>query len=395
MKIHLRTYLYLILLYFFLEIIVYFTRQFFGINLIRLMLGIYLIINLLFVLLNLSLLQRVRKTVLFLFILVIGSTIYGLFNNGFSYRIISDFMKPTIFLCIYTIFSHTKIDFTITLKRMSFIIFKLMFYTSLFILITTLFISYRLGIILPFGMPLSYFLVFNDIFGIFIILIILFLSGNRASLLVALFSLSPKAIKYLKITLIFVVLSIVIIVIFHSTFNKNQTYRRIVQYGIIQGWEGLMSGDIKKLNTATAGRIGELFSSTNNMTGLDYIFGEGAGFTYEIDQSFNVGVSNRKAKDRGNVHFSPVSLFVSYGAIFMVVFYIFVLKRVYLGYKLRKHGFIPKISFILVTLILLESFFSFQLFINPLLPISIGLIDGYYVRTRNISNDSRFLKLNT
>jgi hypothetical protein len=87
-----------------------------------------------------------------------------------------------------------------------------------------------------------------------------------------------------------------------------------------------------------------------------WIFGAGAGYTYEI----NYGTFSEELR---NVHVSPISIFVKFGAIFLILFYSYLL---YIVHKLRnKHKLMKNHIYtsLLIYMIIYLMFYQFTAYV--------------------------------
>jgi hypothetical protein len=122
------------------------------------------------------------------------------------------------------------------------------------------------------------------------------------------------------------------------------------------------------LYVATAGRWAEVHEIIKSMSLLDWIFGHGAGFTYQLEL-----LDGTVLESYANSHFSPLSLSYKYGVIFAILFYIWIAKKTFFCPDLDSR----KLFWVLIiVLLLIQSCFAFNLFVEFLLPVALAAIQS-------------------
>jgi len=381
-KIHIfsiETYFILIVVYYFIISTTYLTRQFFDLNLIRPSLFFLLLINIFFIAGNIKYGLKVNAFFLFLLISFSLSSIYGLINNGLSLRSLTDILKPLNFLFIYIIVSKLPFPNKKVIQKIS---NRLLYITIIFSVLTIilyLLIGGRVGVILPFAVPLSFAIYNVNILNIVFIVLATFFSGNRASFFVAFFVIFWLFLWNHKKYLFYILFPILFIFIFfNNQILSSSFYKRNIEYTINQSITAIHNKNYLTLDKISSGRISEIVTIFSEFKAADYIFGKGIGFNYQakkiINNNFDLIPTN---KEQSNSHFSPLGLYLSYGILFVFIFYFFIFYYLRIGYLNMKNNFIVYISFYIILFTFLESFFSFQIFNNPFLPIALGWIENY------------------
>lgn len=122
------------------------------------------------------------------------------------------------------------------------------------------------------------------------------------------------------------------------------------------------------LYLATAGRSAEVLAIVSGMNGADWIFGHGAGFTYSLELMDGVVLD-----DYANAHFSPLGLAYKYGAPFAVVLYAWLFGMMFMKQADgRQLVFWRGVAFLVVV----QSFFAFNLFVEFLFPVALAAIQS-------------------
>lgn len=356
-------------------------RLYTSLNLVRLVLLLFMLNNAWFILINIAKL-RLRLFSIVMFFLIVISFCRGLFLNDINERIILDTYKPLSFILIYQLFS--SIDITIVKEKLNLIFKMLSFFlynTSVFFGLTSFGLLFLIGgypgMRLPAILPAAYLAVNDKKVRIIIIIIAILLSGKRAVLL----AIIPAIIIGFKIKftlrkLVYVMfIGMVGFVLVNANWETLKQTKGISKftYTIEKITQYRKTNDIMFLNNASGKRLEEVTSSLHDFSFLDYLWGAGSGFTYDL---YDIERKKMKTAKYGNVHFSPVSLLSSYGIIFMILFYGFLFRYCFLGFKYSKRFGSKFLLILSISLIgfVIESFFAFVLFVLPFFPIIIGFM---------------------
>lgn len=310
--------------------------------------------------------------IFFLVVLLTISILIGLLSgNELSRRYITDFTNPFFFFSKVLIFSAywKECDFS---KFLNYYV-KVAFWGSLGLLPLVYFLFRssgvnRISIFPPLELPFAVYMQSGGVLTIISLLMIL-LYGKRAQLGAAvmtfiIFIFIFKRSQFIKYT----ILSIAMVLIgslFISEFTDNPAVARISNTVTT-----LFNSDDKaeSLSSVSAGRDDEIDSVLKIMDDLDYFTGLGIGFTYDLDNFSNEGVSN--------LHFSPLSFLSKYGLIFTIFLYLFFIKQ----FLSVKKEFLEKdyiAAYATVVFVFLESFFAYAIFVTPILPVAMGYIYHY------------------
>lgn len=309
--------------------------------------------------------KLITKYTVACFVLLVPAFIIGFFNNEISRRYLTDFMLPFIFFLKIAVFSEywktqSMEKYIIKFSRITFAVSLILIFVVYFIFMY--FDASRISILAPLEVPAALYLLTNPIlFLMTLILIVLY--GKRAQLVsvVIVFLISFKIVSP-KIKLAFL-LMVPILLFSLFTFIVNEP-DNISVMRMVYSFELLMNGDFGLLS---AGRLGEVNAILKDMEWSDYIFGKGNGYVYERPSSqggFTV-VSN--------AHFTPVGLISKYGVFFTVFVYYFFFK-LFISLNLKESGVYHKAIYISVLVIFIESFFSYALFVLPILPVLLGAL---------------------
>jgi hypothetical protein len=318
--------------------------------------------------------RKFIKTPLIVFVslLLLISVFVGLFNgNELSRRYITDFTNPLFFFCKILIFKEywKHADLIKYFKFYS----KIAFCGSIILLPIAYFIYSsagvnRIAIFPPLELPFASYLQGSPFLLIITVLLIL-LYGKRAQLGAALgtfllFVFIFKRKQFVK----YVLISLVILFvgnIFIKQFSDNSAVSRVTNT-VTQIFES--DDKAESLSAASAGRDDEIETVLNLMNDLDYFWGKGIGFTYDLEVYENDDVSN--------VHFSPLAFLSKYGLLFTILIYWFFIKQFFSFSKfyLTKEYIA---AYATVLFVFLESFFAYALFVTPILPVVMGYIYNY------------------
>jgi len=311
-----------------------------------------------------------KPLILFVAVLMLISIFVGLFNNmEVSRRYITDVTNPLFFFCKILIFKEywKEGDFIKYIKFYS----KIAFYGSITLLPLAYFIYTsagvsRIAIFPPLELPFSSYLQGSPVFLIITILLIL-LYGKRAQLVGAIgtfivFIMVFRKRGIIKYALLAIVGMFIAAMLFDKFENNNAIKRLTYTYEQFTEAKSLEQG----MANVSAGRDDELTSVLALMdNNVDFIFGLGVGFTYDLGVYADKHVSN--------VHFSPLGFLAKYGIIFTIFIYIYLLK-VFFTFTKKKADQAFIIAYSTFLFIFIESFFSYSLFVTPLAAVSVGYL---------------------
>lgn len=359
-------------------------RGFADINFIRYILLLNFLNNSWYIILNLNKIKLKLWTSI-LFVLVIISFFKGLVTNPISDRSFLDLYKPVSFIFIFQIFySISDSDRVLIMHKFKTTYAKFLLKISIFfgIAVAVLLIFFRgyPGLRLPLIIPLTVYTINISNFSVIALVIVGLFSGKRAilfAMIPVLFLVIKKQFTVRKVIFFFSGLIVILLLLYPKldNINKSKAFNKY-RYTLKRYDEYEKTKDLELLNQATGQRIQEVTSGFYDFNYLDYIFGKGVGYTYDL---YNVPRTKLFKKDYGNIHFSPASLVLSYGLLFMLILYgsfILILFKAKKYYK-SQNSFDVKILFFIVLSFFLESFFAFVLFIVPFFPICLGLISNY------------------
>jgi hypothetical protein len=309
-----------------------------------------------------------NKIVVFFLMLLLGSVIIGLINeNQINRRYLTDILFPLLFIYKTIFFRNfwNSNDFVDYVIRYS----KITFWSSL-ILIPIIYILHsgmeinRISIFPPLEIAFSLYLVFNSTsFAVATLFLILFY-GKRAQFVgavtVLMFSYffrrskNTKSLKYFTTIIVVLVMAVL-------TFYLIPDNIAVKRLG--QTLQNLISSDdvIINISEISSARDTEIETLTSLMSTKDYLFGKGVGFVYELE-GYDTNVSNS--------HFTPLGLLSKYGIVFTVGLYLFIF---FIMSKYKKETG-DSIAFLSIVFILSQSFFSYSLFVTPIMPVCLGYL---------------------
>ncbi|RTE86061.1 MULTISPECIES: hypothetical protein [Gammaproteobacteria] len=315
-------------------------------------------------------LKRVSvKTVYIAVLLLIPPLIIGLLFNDISRRQLTDFLLPLLFFLKIVIFRHyfytnNISKFLIDYTRIT--VIGALFLAPLVYIIFNLFGGTRISILAPLEVGAAFFLFRNPALFILILGLVIFY-GKRAQLVAILTSvlLSMNLLKGRQRALLFLSLPIVFSLglTFALTNPDNISVKRITN-----SVDLVVEGDYSRLSS---GRFDEINAIMGEMSFLDYIFGKGNGYVYELrdPQGETLKVANS--------HFTPLALLSKYGVFFTVFFYLYIFKAITGVRKAaNKHR---KILYVSTLIFIFQSFFSYAIFVLPIIPVLIGGLVSYKV----------------
>ncbi|WP_055447259.1 hypothetical protein [Lacinutrix mariniflava] len=356
-------------------------RLYTSFNLVRVVLLLFMFNNIWFIFSNFTKLKFRLFSVVMISLVFIALT-KGLLVNDFSDRVILDTYKPLSFILIYQLFS--SIDISLVKDKLQLIVQKLsvLFYkTSIFFGFTSfgmlLLLGGYPGMRLPAILPAAYYAAYNKKGRLIMIILAILLSGKRAVLLAIIPALIigfniKFTVKKVAIVLLFGIVGYFFINANWETLKQTKGVSKFT-YTIDKITKYRETNDIRVLNNVSGKRLQEITSSLYDFDFTDYVFGGGSGYTYNL---YDIRREELIKVKYANVHFSPISLLTQYGIIFMILFYGFLFRSCFLGFKYSKLSgskFLLILSILLIGFII-ESLFSFVLFVLPLLPITLGLM---------------------
>jgi hypothetical protein len=313
-----------------------------------------------------------RPVIYLVGLLLLMSVFVGLLNDvELSRRYITDVSNPLFFFCKILIFKeYWKLaDFSKYAKyyyRIGMIGSALLLPIA-YLIYSTAGVN-RIAIFPPLELPFAYLLQGKPLILLICVLLILLygkrtqLAGALATFIVFIFLFRKNQFfKYLAISIVGVILLVVVF----DEFKDNNAIRRLnYTYDQFVKSETLTDG----LATASSGRDDEIASVTALMKDdMDYVFGLGIGFTYDMNEYSDKNVSN--------VHFSPLGFISKYGIIFTVFIYWYLLK-IFFSFNKKYISSIYIVAYSTFVFIFVESFFSYSLFVTPLAAVTIGYIES-------------------
>lgn len=313
----------------------------------------------------------INKDVVLCFLLLIPPLLVGFVNHELSRRHFSDFLMPILFFMKVALFSNYwgRADIMKFIKFYSRVTLVLSFILLLFVYyIFSVSGATRLSIYPPLELSTSYYLMANPLlFAFSFCLIVAY--GKRAQLIsaIVIFAISYKFVNS-KMKLIFTLSAftlIVAVVAFISHNPDNLSIRRLVY-----SFELLSSGDLDSLTRLSAGRFDEVITILKDMQWIDFLYGKGNGYTYELM------LLSGEMKEVTNAHFTPLGLLSKYGVFFTIFMYHFFYKKLS-GFSVKASSVSEKIVYISVLFLFLESFFSYSLYVVSITPILIGSLISF------------------
>jgi len=239
---------------------------------------------------------------------------FGLYSLN---NIMVDFLKPILFIMAVASIRSVKIYEIVEDLRVERIL-NLYALTTIVSVCIGLYYYYFVDLIYP-----AYSSIYS-LMGYFCIvkrsrtrsygfLIVLLLSGKRAVMLSGLIAhvLFGGLLNNKKHVFIIILTTASLVLMSISIFDLNIIFRNVLKQDLAQLSE--LSSVIDVLVQVSGGRIDELIDGLNYEFNFENIlFGKSLGYTYE---SFSFD-----EKEHKNFHFTPASLFVSYGICFTAMF---------------------------------------------------------------------------
>ncbi len=323
---------------------------------------------------------KLIKFEIILIICLIPSIITGILTNEPSRRWLTDILIPLLFISkvaisrgfTRNIIMSQKLN-GLYKKHAHWTFFFVIFGMVIYLLISIIFeLNTYAGLEPPVYSTFIVFLLYNNYVGIIIVILIVFYSGKRAiiialTLLLILYGLLNK-ITLKKIIIAFVLFTV-------TTFSLYYFYEDLEKQPVFEKYMNTIStiqdGNKEDLDNTGGGRLDEINSILKQMQPYNFILGKGIGFTYIVGKDeVNAEVAN--------AHFSPIGITSKYGLLFYIPFMTFYFSLLLAGFKNFKYNNIwLKFSFYYVFAMLIDSMFSYSLFINPLLPFCMGYLSSF------------------
>ncbi|MCX0433412.1 hypothetical protein OD808_21295, partial [Aeromonas veronii] len=245
-------------------------------------------------------------------------------------NVLLDFLKPTFFIVTVCVFRNLFNISTLYSNNFIKLVPKLVMLVTILMIVISIAINKLYMPIYPAYTIVESTLAFNAFNPIqnIIFSIWLFLGGKRGVFL-AFFCM---AIIYLilvsdprKRGLVFLLLLFLMVTLSISFFEDIITI--FFKVNSISDFEAMNFEEI--FVQLGGGRVSEITSSLSYINSIEkLIFGCGLGFEYIVqDFADESGMLHR------NVHFSPVSIVTIYGALFAILFYIYIIKYFIMAFK--------------------------------------------------------------
>ncbi|MGV8879141.1 MAG: hypothetical protein ACOH2A_08935 [Sphingobacteriaceae bacterium] len=235
----------------------------------------------------------------------------------------------------------------------------------------------RLAIFPPMELPFANFMITNGLLTLVSFSVIL-LYGKRAQLVSAiltfvLYIFVFRRQAFFKYIVIIFISSIILVPIFLSNSNNLAIHRLTNTFDLYS------EGDNNKqnLDRVSAGRFNEFETIINSMEFKDYFIGKGLGYTYNLDAVTEV-------IETANAHFSPIGFLSKYGIAFTFFIYFFILRLFINSTKKLVSNFEYLVALSVSIFFFLESFFSYAMFVTPLLPVVLGVLMSYQHRKKKL-----------
>jgi hypothetical protein len=353
-------------------------------------LSFYFLIDLLFIsygILKFSIRFKALEIILIIFIL--ASTFKILVANSLplSRRTITDIINPLFFIFKISIFrsivyNDKQIINSFIRKSSTLFLASTVLTVLLFFAMSKIGVIY-IGLTPPIEVPYINSLFNGGIISVLISLSLIILSGKRSILIAAVlcflyyhFFLKQKN-RLIKLALltIAIILSITIFPLIMNSKNAAlEKYVYTIQTIIESDIDLNDEESIKILDVVSAGRIAEILSSTNNSSTIDILFGKGPGYTYKYyglnTEEENLGYSN--------VHFTPVNFLTKYGLFFTFFIFYYILSTIF---TYKSVGDYRKLVTLILLMYLIEMFFAFNIFVEPLIPLCLGYLTARTQKT--------------
>ncbi|EKP0298378.1 hypothetical protein ACK33V_04650 [Aeromonas veronii] len=301
-------------------------------------------------------------------------------------NVLLDFLKPTFFIVTVCVFRNLFNISTLYSNNFIKLVPKLVMLVTILMIVISIAINKLYMPIYPAYTIVESTLAFNAFNPIqnIIFSIWLFLGGKRGVFL-AFFCM---AIIYLilvsdprKRGLVLLLLLFLMVTLSISFFEDIITI--FFKVNSISDFEAMNFEEI--FVQLGGGRVSEITSSLSYINSIEkLIFGCGLGFEYIVqDFADESGMLHR------NVHFSPVSIVTIYGALFAILFYIYIIKYFIMAFKVMLINGHANIIYSVSFFFLCSVFFSFTeyvFFSYSNIPVAMGVIGTLY-KFRNSKGD--------
>lgn len=326
---------------------------------------------------------KLFKFEIILFCCLIPSIIIGILTNEPNRRWLTDILIPLLFICKIAIGREFTKKHLMNYKLIglfkrhaNWTFFFVLLGTSIYVLISTIFeLDTYTGLEPPVYSTFITFLLNNNYIGSIITILLILYSGKRAIiitliLLIILYGLiNGITLKKIIILSVIFMAAIIPLYYFYDDLEKQPAFEKYLNTISI-----FQDGDQEELDNAGGGRLDEISTILNQMQPYNFVFGKGIGFTYIVGNRPNDEANVEVA----NAHFSPIGITSKYGLIFYIPFISFYFLLLLTGLNNTKYNnFGLVFSFYYVFAMLIDSMFSYSMFINPLLPFCMGYLSSF------------------
>lgn len=347
----------------------------------------FVILDIIFIISNINKL-RFKRLELFIvlilaFHLTIGIFILPKYSKSYDeITAIKDTVLPIMFimkiLIFRKIFSRRNIK---NYKKVLLISCLAIVTIQIFIFIISPMSELSVGLNPPVNVLLGAYFAGGPLIFLAISILVLLLAGKRSIFLSLIVAGIVSGGRNLKIFIIFSCLFLLgfFLVDFTDSSSINLIDKIAISYNAIMEISDFSEASEARnaaLYIATAGRSEEFFAIFRFMEPINWLIGIGPGFSYSFDHP-SLGYI-----DRSNAHFTPLSISYKFGLIIGVFFLFYVSKDILWGLR-NSQVFLSTI----LLLFLVQSFFSFNIFVEILYPIIISWL-SFYRAEKNTSKNS-------
>lgn len=269
---------------------------------------------------------RFKKEELLLLLLVGVAFLKSDFDSYQINNIVVDFLKPVLFIFTVAAIRSVAITKILADKRLG-KIFALYAVTSAVSVCIGLYYYTFVASIYPayssiYSLMGYFFLVRRSRYSAFVFLLLLALSGKRAVMLSGLIAqINFRSIlKRLKSLIPLAILSSIFAIIFFYQIGWDWLAQNILKVD-----PSVLAGAIDNVEIllyVSGGRMDELIDGLGyEFTPVNILFGKSLGYDYD---SLAFEENNHR-----NFHFTPASLFVHYGALFTIAFFLYIYKIIF------------------------------------------------------------------
>ena len=323
-------------------------------------------------------LNKIEITLIFFIFL---SILIGFKNSlEINRRYLTDVSNPLLFILKISLFrkiflfKHNRLLLQIFLNKISFSLFKIGLVSIFLFFILSFFKSMYAGLTptthLYFILNLIKLNYRNQFFSFLLIIF----SGKRALLVssILIFFLFQIYIKkngkiFLYSFLFITILALLISFLKLDDENGSAIEKYKYTYDLIVDNIDNIQIDSEVFNKITAGRASEVVGVLEVMNSSDYFTGKGIGFTY----TYYSQTENEDITGYANLHFTPLSLISKYGLIFTLILYAYIFKSLHRFNSNSKYTLFFTL-FVIGSLI--DMLFAYSIFVDPLIPLSIGFL---------------------